>query len=298
MNNEQINGQGLEEIINDNYNPEVVSNRKKRTVTATTHPLPHISSNIEQHLKIIKAYIISTNEGKKPVMYKDFENLVDFHYTYVSANNKFLEDLGLIEKTGSHGMYIPTRNAIDYQLHKNWNQDEKALDILRGLVERSWFWQSTKQVLLMRDEGADEQEILNKLGADAKANPEKHRGSLRVLLNYLEYVGLIKRDDKTKKILASQLIPKEISTNEATNEKQTDHTSDVKDIPLTASQPPIVIQQTPTEQTHYREEPGHYTLRVKLDDISISLLEEEIIHIRRKYDVLLQKTKRENVDIK
>jgi len=72
----------------------------------------------------------------------------------------------------------------------------------------------------MRDDGADEKEILNKLGADSKANPEKHRGSLKVLFSYLEYVGLIKRNEKSNKIVASQLIPKESFTNEAINAKQ------------------------------------------------------------------------------
>lgn len=293
-----------EQELNNEEKTNLVSNKtegtlkKKRIVTSTLHALPHKSSNIVQHLKIIKAYFIATNEGKKPVKYKDFENLgLGFHYIYVSSNNKFLEELGLIETSGTHGMYVPTKYALEFQQYKNWGQEEKALDILRNLVKKSWFSQSAWQILLMREEGAAEKEILNKLGADSKANPEKHMGSLKILLNYLEYVGLVKRDEKTNKIKMSiDLAPQESSTKELITEEPQVTSPQISEPKLNQSsveEPPITIQQTPTEPIHYREEPGHFTLRVKLDETSIQLLEEEIKYIKGKH-ALLQKSKKPN----
>jgi hypothetical protein len=266
---------------------------KKRTITSTLYPLPHKNSSIEQHIKIIKAYLIATNDGKKPVMYKDLANLVDFHYTYVSSNNKFLEGLGLIVTSGSHGMYVPTTNSIEFQRQIDWGQKDKALDILRDLVKASWFWQSARQVLLMREDGANEEDILNKLGADSKASPEKHIGSLKILLKYIEYVGLVKRDEKTNKIkMAAEFTLKESSTKEPITEKAAvPQINETEEVQITEESQTQTVQPKPTEPTHYREEPGHFSLRVKLDETSIQLLEEEIKYIKGKH-ALLQKSKK------
>lgn len=281
---------------NEISSEETVPLKKKRIVTSTEHSLPDKGSSIEMHIKIIKAYTITSNEGKKAVSYKDFKDLVDFYYRSVSANNKFLEELGLIASAGSQGMYVPTKYALDFQRYKKWGQEDKALDILRELIKSSWFWQSTKQLLLMREDGADEREILNKLGADSKADPERgHIRSLKILLKYLEYVGFIKRDEKTNKIkMALELIPKESSTVEPITEKTQviAHVAEIKENQSPSlEEPPVTIQRTPTEPIHYREEPGHFTLRVKLDETSIQLLEEEIKYIKGKH-ALLQKSKK------
>ncbi len=282
---------------------EITSTKRKRVVTRTTYALPDKSSSIDLHIKIINAYVIATNEGQKAVSYKDFKNLADFFYGYVSSNNKFLEELGLIASSGSHGMYVPTKHGIELMRYKKWGQEDKALDILKELVTASWFWQSARQVLLMREDGANEREVLNKLGADSKADPEKHIAPLKVLVKYLEYVGFIKRDETTNKIkMALELVPQESAATEEllTEEKQiiAPSISEIKE-----KQPPppevstLTVQQTSAEQIHYREEPGHFTLRVKLDETSILLLEEEIKYIKGKH-ALLQKSKKTGEEAK
>lgn len=281
---------------------EITSTKRKRVVTRTTYALPDKSSSIDLHIKIINAYVIATNEGKKAVSYKDFQSLVDFFYGYVSSNNKFLEELGLIAASESHGMYVPTKHAIDFIRYKKWGQEDKALEILKELVKASWFWQSAKQVLLMREEGANEREILNKLGADSKADPEKHIAPLRVLIRYLEYIGFIKRDEKTNKIkMALESIPNELSTIAPLTDKPQAISTQISETNekqiVQTSQTPQTVQTTPAEQIHYREEPGHFTLRVKLDEISIQLLEEEIKYIKGK-QALLQKSKKAEGEVK
>jgi len=269
--------------------------KKKRIVTSTLHPLPHRSSSIEQHLKIIKAYVIATNEGKKPVMYKDFIDFgLGFHYTYVSSNNKFLEEIGLIESTNTHGKYIPSKQALDYQRFTKWDQDEKALAILKELVKNSWFWKSAKQILLMQEDGIEEIEILNKLGVDSKADREKHMGSLKLLLDYLEYVELITRDEKTNKIKMSlELSPPESSSTLIESENQINNVEINESEEISNVSSSLKVQNVlSTEPIHYREEPGHFALRVILQETSIQLLEEELKYIKGKY-ALLQRLKKE-----
>lgn len=305
MNNNIPTEQDITNLQINNGSPSDVKEEKKirtRKVTPTTHPLPHSGSNFEQHLKIIRAYFIATNEGKKAVMYKDFEHSgLDFHHTYISANNKFLQDLGLIEQSGSYGMYVPTKNALEYQRHIDWGQKEKALAILKELVKNSWFWESVKQVLLIQENGTEENDLLNKLGADSNANRDKHMGSLKILISYLENVGLVKRDEKTNKIkMALGLMPEETSPTNPVNEEKGIGTQiiETNQKPFVASQPALTAQNTPPkEPDHYREEPGRFTLRVKLDEISIQLLEEEIKFIKSKY-ALLQKMKKVDEETK
>lgn len=304
MNNIEINKESANNTQKtDSLAPETTNMKKKRVVTRTTYALPDKGSSIELHLKIINAYVIATNEGQKAVSYKDFKNLADFFYGYVSSNNKFLEELGLIASSGSHGMYVPTKHGIELMRYKKWGQEDKALDILKELVTASWFWQSARQVLLMREDGANEREVLNKLGADSKADPEKHIAPLKVLVKYLEYVGFIKRDETTNKIkMALELVPQESAATEEllTEEKQiiAPSISEIKEKqPLPPEVSTLTVQQTSAEQIHYREEPGHFTLRVKLDETSILLLEEEIKYIKGKH-ALLQKSKKTGEEAK
>ena len=258
----------------------------RRVVISTKHALPDKSYGIEIHFKIIKAYVVVSNEGRKAVSYKDFKDVVDFYYGAVSSNHKFFKELGLIEQIKPKGMFLPTKNAIEFNRYNKWGQEEKALDILKELIKDSWFWQSTKQILLMRDKGVQEREILNKLGTDSKADPERHMGSLKILIKYLEYVRLIKIDEKTNRISAFE--PQQSSViEEITEEEHKNSIHQTGDNEEKLS--PLIVQNNTDEVTHYREESGHFTLKIKLDNISIQLLEEEIKYVKQKYNLLHNK---------
>jgi len=127
-----------------------VDDRKKRSIAKLKHPLPSYQISFEKHFEIIKAYIVASKEGEKPVSWKDFQNLVSFSSEYVSANNKFFEDLGLIkESEKQRGKYNPTPEAIEFSKMRDWDQ-EQAKNILRKLILKTWFWESTKQLLIIR----------------------------------------------------------------------------------------------------------------------------------------------------
>lgn len=170
--------------------------KAKRAITKLKHPLPSYDTSFEKHFEIIKAYVVASNEGSKPVGWKDLEGIVSIDPSKVSANNKFFCDLGLIkEAEKQRGKYFPTKNAIDFAKIKDWDEDE-AKSILRELILKSWFWESTRQLLEVRKK-VSEKELLGKLGIDSRADPEKHLPSLKVIVEYLKYVELIREEDGT-----------------------------------------------------------------------------------------------------
>ncbi|WP_456330531.1 hypothetical protein [Archaeoglobus sp.] len=171
--------------------------KRKRTVTKTKYPLPDSRSKFEQHLQIIQAYASISNDGKKAVHWKDFENIVDFNPQYVSGNNNFMMSLGLLEKAkekGKHGYYIPTKVCLDLSNAIKWNEEDEAKSILRDILIDSWFYNSVKKVLEVQ-KLADEETLTKRIGKDAHADPEKHYNSLKILIEYLKFAELIKEEN-------------------------------------------------------------------------------------------------------
>ena len=168
----------------------------KKTVTKLKHPLPSYRLSFEKHFEIIKAYVTASKEGNEPVSWTCFEGLVSFSPTYVSANNKFLEDLGLIKEAENQpGKYIPTEPAINFSKTIEWDE-EQAKNILRGLILKSWFWEATDQLLKVRNK-VSKDDLIKKLGVDAGADRERHYPSLNVIVEYLKYVGLVEEQNGT-----------------------------------------------------------------------------------------------------
>ena len=170
--------------------------KAKRAITKLKHPLPSYRLAFDKHFEIIKAYVVASNEGNKAISWKDLTKIVSVNPSLVSANNKFFQDLGLIrEAEKQRGKYYPTKNAVDFSKIRDWDED-KAKNILRELILKSWFWESTRQLLEVRKK-VSEKELLGKLGIDSGADPKKHLPSLKVIVEYLKYVELICEEDGT-----------------------------------------------------------------------------------------------------
>jgi len=167
----------------------------KRAISKLKRPLPSYNISFEKHFEIIKAYVVASEEGTKPVSWKDFQGLVDVSPANVSSNNKFLEDLGIInEVENKPGSYIPTPKAINLKNAQNWDEEE-TISIIRDLVSGSWFWQSARQLLSVHRK-VTKKDLINKLGFDSGADPKKHQPSLEILIKYLQYAGLISEENE------------------------------------------------------------------------------------------------------
>jgi hypothetical protein len=109
---------------------------------------------------------------------------------------KFFESMGLIRAAEKErGKYYPTEEAVNFSKAKVWNEEE-AKHILRELVVNSWFWQSAKQLLNVRNGKCSKDDLIRKLGVDSEAS-ENYLPSLNILIEYLKYVELVKEENGT-----------------------------------------------------------------------------------------------------
>jgi hypothetical protein len=176
-------------------NEQKESNKKSRARSKLKNPLPDVRISFDKHFEIIKAYAVASDEGKKPISYRDFEKLVSINPQIVSGNNEFFENLGLIKEVEKQrGRYIPTDITLELNNELKWNKTEEAKTTLKKLLSTSWFWNSTKQLLEVK-QSVTRTELQEKLGYDSGADPKKHLPALNVIMEYLIYVGLIKEQD-------------------------------------------------------------------------------------------------------
>jgi len=181
-------------VVTENNN-EIIEDkqRKTRVVIPKLHSLPHPNAKFDQQLKMIKVYVIATNKGQKPVKTTDLANMIDFSIGYISGTNKFLEEIGLLERRGL-GLYVPTQTAIDFYNSLEWRDETKAKEILRNLIEKSWIWETTNQHLSINNGKSSLNDLIRRLGMDCQADQKIHRLCFNSIIDYLKYVNLIKED--------------------------------------------------------------------------------------------------------
>lgn len=126
--------------------------------------------------------------------WKDFENVVNFTPKYVSGNNNFMTSLGLLERSKERGKHIPTEICLDLANTIKWKDENEVKSILRSILVNTWFYKSAKNVLEVQ-KSADIETLIKKIGKDANADPKKHYKSLKILIEYLKFAGLIEEKD-------------------------------------------------------------------------------------------------------
>lgn len=192
-----------EDINPDNSTEGIESSKRTRVVTQTKYPLPDSRAYFDpHHLKIISAYASLSLNGSKELKYSDFsQTSLGFNSQLVSGNNKFLENIGLIIPTGG-GKYKPTQDSINFYNSNRWNKIEAAKEILKKRMMETWFWGETRALLELK-KICTKEELIQHLGHVAEANPEKHKRSLRTLIDYLLYASLINLTEETGEIKLS-----------------------------------------------------------------------------------------------
>ena len=187
----------------DNSTEGIESSKRTRVVTQTKYPVPDSRTDFDpHHLKIISAYASLSLNGTKELKYSDFSQAsLGFNSQYVSGNNKYLENLGLIIPSGG-GKYKPTQDCINFYNSNRWNKIEAAKEILKKRIIETWFWGETRALLELKNTCTKE-ELIQHLGHIAEADPEKHKRSLRTIIDYLLYVSLINLTEETGEIKLS-----------------------------------------------------------------------------------------------
>jgi len=184
------------EISEDTENQEEKGAKSTRRRISLDKVLPDYRvTKFQDHLETIKAYYNLSNKGEKGLKYTDFQGIVSFHAQKVSGLNKFLEAIGFIEAVkGKHGQYKPTKMLVEFQKALEHNYEDKAKEILRNVLVKTWFFESVRNVLQMKEK-VSINELTQKLGYDSGADSKIHNTPLKMLVEYLKYAEIIQEED-------------------------------------------------------------------------------------------------------
>lgn len=243
--------------------------QKKRIVTELKFPLPDVRISFDSHFDIISAYVVASSNGKDPVGYKELEPYVKMDSTMISGCNKFFQHLGIITPSEKNGKYLPTNLAIELHNGHKWKNDEQTKSTLRNILDKSWFWNQTRQFLEVNDT-TTRSELIQKLGLTCGADPEKHTRALDKLIEYMQFAELIKDTDGKISLNASlssqsNAPPKLLVPAKDDLSDSIQNTADERIIPI-SSLPNVTLGITVTPDMS--EEQIRKTIRIVIDEIN------------------------------
>ena len=153
-----------------------------------TKKVPTFRAGFAKHLDCLRAYAVLSEEGSKPVHYVNIGSIIKLHDANVSSMNPFFMESGLIEK--QQGKYMPSSAVLEYNRAYSWDK-ETAGHKLAPVIRNTWFGQELTQRLQF---GSMDEDTATQMFADkCRAGPEV-RGQLRMLIDFCEVAGLVKRD--------------------------------------------------------------------------------------------------------
>ncbi len=150
--------------------------------------LPTDRIAFEKQFQLLKAYAAASDDGAHLVSNDDVAKLVDMNSSTVSLANNFFSKMGFLIRQGRG--FTPAREVVDYKRAIDWGA-ENAAEKLAPLVEGAWFAKELRAKLQMRP--VEIEEALADLAQRAEV-PPKYKPQLRMLVAYLEAVGLVRKE--------------------------------------------------------------------------------------------------------
>lgn len=165
----------------------------KKVWTPSNYPLPSERFSFPTHLEVVRRSITASSNGTKTISAKETEDGIVLPRQATQLNTGFLTDIGLLTEV-SRGKFKPTPAAIQFTLTRAASP-ERAVPILRELVDRSWF-AATARSLLGSKPLVTEQELIAELAIAAQTDLKKKEDSIRVLVEYLTFTGIVARTEQ------------------------------------------------------------------------------------------------------
>jgi len=149
-------------------------------------PTPRVA--FDKQIKCLLAYAHASEDGSKPVPIEQVAKAVEMNPSTVSLTNPFFLKVGLLDRAGR--AFVPTPAVLDFARAYQWDS-ARAADKLAPALERSWFFRAIRPKLQLRP--MDLGEVIHDLADQAGVSPE-YRSQLMMLVQYMDYAGLIRRD--------------------------------------------------------------------------------------------------------
>lgn len=151
--------------------------------------LPTTRAGFSKQLDALRAYALLSANGSAAVRYPKVGETIKIHESNVSSMNPFFLENGFIEKSGNG--YVPHSAVLEFNRAYSWNADT-AGQKLAPLLRDSWFAQALVHRISFR--AMPEDEAIEILASACNAGPEA-KLSLKILIDYLEVAGLVRREN-------------------------------------------------------------------------------------------------------
>lgn len=166
--------------------------RTPRARVYTKYVLPSERHPFSLQFDVLRRFISLSRNGAEPVSASGVEG-EGIPVQAASRNVRFMRYIGLLT-VGGRGLYIPTPDAIKF-VNAMSVSDEGARPILRGLLADTWFTELAQSLLSQRPVMSEDQ-FMGELALAAETDRAKKGEALRVIIDYLVYAGILKRDEQ------------------------------------------------------------------------------------------------------
>ncbi|MHA2135739.1 MAG: hypothetical protein ACW99J_17930 [Candidatus Thorarchaeota archaeon] len=145
--------------------------------------VPTSGVSFEDQVRIVRAYVVLSDNGSVPVHYKEVMRITRLGRTQISGVNSFVVMLGLLENT-SRGNYLPTKVAIDLC---NCNPGSEDFTLINTSLQQSDLYTYVDRYLKIHGGGMD-QELLEYIGDESET---KEHSRISSALEWFIRAGLI-----------------------------------------------------------------------------------------------------------
>lgn len=147
----------------------------------------------EVQLRVLEGFAKLSGTDRRYVTSENVQQTAvrDVSLNTLPLSNAFFVETGWLEKKG-RGTFAATEALINYRRRAAMNPDDpRARQELRETMKDAWYWAPLRGQLEFG--GSSEDDAIQILMFEANAAPE-HGRQLRMLLEWVEWAGLIRRD--------------------------------------------------------------------------------------------------------
>ncbi|MGK5738518.1 hypothetical protein [Micromonospora sp. URMC 103] len=128
--------------------------------------------------------------GKRPVNSEQIANALKISTNSAALSNGFFVESGWLARVG-RGQYVATEQAVAYNRRMEFGAPAAAVELLAEPARSAWYWQALEPALT--GSRLSKNEVLVIL-ADEANTIEEHRPQLENILQWLQFLNLIRTD--------------------------------------------------------------------------------------------------------
>lgn len=186
-------------------------------------PIPTDRLKFDNQVEVLKQVASMSGNNRKGVDAETMSAAINLRGGTGGLNSRFFRAAGWFEAVG-RGEYTASDGLLQYWRHINVDpEDHQAATAgMRSEVKRSWFWDVVGPML---ENGHPVREKAMLLQLATAANATDHRAQLETIIDWLVWVGLVRRDGESV-VLATAVAAKagnEISEVEPDNADNADN---------------------------------------------------------------------------